>query len=307
VHSTNINTNTKWKQHGVTIVGINGVGGELNQLYWPEGIYVDDDHRCIYIADYLNHRIVQWKWGAKNGQVVAGGNGKGDRMDQLNYPTNVILDKNNDLIIISDFGNKRVIQWPCQNGTSGQIIISDIDCWGITMDNNGNLYVSDYKKNEVRRWKVGDEKGTIVAGGHGKGNDLNQLNWPVYLFVDEDHSVYVSDYFNHRVVKWMKNAKEGIVIAGGQGEGNSLTQLSRPSGVIVDHMGHVYVADSWNDRIMRWLPGSSEGSIVIGGNGKGKKPNHFNNIRGLSFDRQGNLYVVDKDNNRVQKFDIISS
>jgi len=110
VYSTNINISKKWKQYGVTIAEGNSVGSELNQLYRSEGIYVDDDHQCIYIADYFNHRIVQWKWGKKNGQVVAGGNGKGDRMDQLNYPTNVIVDKNNDLIIICDFGNKRVIQ-----------------------------------------------------------------------------------------------------------------------------------------------------------------------------------------------------
>ena len=62
------------------------------------------------------------------------------------------------------------------------------------MDNNGNLYVSDpVKKNEVRRWKQGERKGRIVAGGNGEGNHLNQLNCPTYIFVDEDHSIYVSD------------------------------------------------------------------------------------------------------------------
>ena len=33
-----------------------------------------------------------------------------------------------------------------RNGTNGQIIISDIDCWGLTMDNNGDLYVSDKRR-----------------------------------------------------------------------------------------------------------------------------------------------------------------
>ena len=31
-----------------------------------------------------NHRIVEWKFGAKMGEVVAGGNESGNRMDQLN-------------------------------------------------------------------------------------------------------------------------------------------------------------------------------------------------------------------------------
>ncbi|CAF1296714.1 unnamed protein product, partial [Adineta steineri] len=72
-----ININTKWKQLGITIAGGNGKGNQLNQLSYPYAIYVDDDHQTIYIADSGNHRIVKWKYGAQNGQVVAGGNGKG--------------------------------------------------------------------------------------------------------------------------------------------------------------------------------------------------------------------------------------
>ncbi|CAF5090750.1 unnamed protein product, partial [Rotaria sp. Silwood1] len=34
-----------------------------------------------------NDRIIQWKMDDTNGQVVAGGNGKGNRLDQLDQPT----------------------------------------------------------------------------------------------------------------------------------------------------------------------------------------------------------------------------
>jgi sugar lactone lactonase YvrE len=238
------------------------------------------------------------------GQVVAGGNGKGDRMDQLNHPVDVIVDKKTNSLIITDKGNKRVVRRARQNDPNPQIIISNIDCIGLTMNNNGDLYVSDCEKNEVRRWKIGETNGTLVAGGKGKGYHLNQLNGPTHIFVDQDDSVYVSDYGNHRVMKWVKGAKEGIVVAGGQGEGNRLTQLSHPFGVIVDHLGHVYMADSPNHRIMRWRLGSAEGSIVVDGNGQGQQLNQFSHPVDLSFDRQGNLYVVDLENARVEKFDI---
>jgi sugar lactone lactonase YvrE len=287
----------------MTIAGGNGQVDELNELSNPYDIYVDDD-QCILIADYWNHRIVAWKLGAEVGQVVAGGNGQGDRIDQLSYPTDVLVDKKTDSLIICDRGNKRVVRWSRRNGTNGQVIISDIDCWGLTMNNNGDLYVSDWKKNEVRRWKIGERNGTIVAGGNGEGNQLNQLNVPTSLFVDKDHSVYVSDYYNHRVMKWLIGAKEGIVVAGGQGQGNSLTQLSYPLGMIVDHLGSVYVADSWNHRIMCWSKGSKEGRIIVDGNGVGQQSNQFSFPNGLSFDGQGHLYVVDEGNNRVQKFEI---
>jgi hypothetical protein len=232
------------------------------------------------VADYSNHRIVEWKSGATTGQVVAGGNGQGNRNDQLDYPMDVIVDKQNDCLIISDYDNKRIVQWPRR------------------------LYVSDVSKHEVRRYKIGETNGTVVAGGNGSGNRLDQLNGPHYICVDQDDSVYISDYSNHRVMKWVKGAKEGIVVAGGQSQGNGLTQLSYPRGVIVDQLGTVYVADCGNHRVIRWLKGAREGSVVGGGNGQGRQANQFDTPLGLSFDRKNNLYVVDYSNHRVQKFQI---
>ncbi|CAF5083104.1 unnamed protein product, partial [Rotaria sp. Silwood1] len=209
-----------------------------------------DDDETIYVADCLNNRIVEWKSGATNGKVVAGGNGQGNGARQLNFPMDVIIDKESDSLIISDWGNKRVVRWPRRNGTRGETIISNIACWGLTMDENGFLYVVDYEEHEVRRYKIGDTQGTVVAGGNGKGNRLDQFSEPHYVFIDRDHSVYVSDWENHRVMKWEEGTKQGIVVAGDQGEGNSLTQLNRPQGVVVDQLGTVYVADFWNHRIM---------------------------------------------------------
>jgi sugar lactone lactonase YvrE len=266
-------------------------------------VYVDED-QTIYVADCENHRIVEWRCGATSGEIVAGGNGEGNEMNQLSCPTDVIVDKERNNLIICDQGNRRVVQWLRRNGTSGQTIISNIDCGGLSMDNNGYLYVSDKEKDEVRRWKMNDRRETLVACGHGKGNRLSQLNYPIYIFVDEEQSVYVSDHNNHRVMKCMVGAKEGIIVAGDQDQGSGLTQLSSPYGLIVDDFGTVYVADSGNHRIMRWFKGATQGTIVIGGNGKGNQANQLNYPTGLSFDRQGNLYVVDYSNHRVQRFNI---
>ncbi len=298
-----MNINQIWKQHGTTKAGGDEQGNELNQLYRPCGVYIDDD-QTIYVADTWNHRIVEWKNDANNGRIVAGGNGAGNRNYQLNCARKVIIDKENDSLIICDQSNRRVVRWPRRNGQSGETLISNIDCRDLIMDNDGYLYVSDIKKHEVRRWKVGEKSGTIVAGGNGEGNRLDQLNHPQYIFIDEDHSVYVSDCHNHRIMKWMKGAKEGIVVAGGQGQGNSLRQLSYPNGIIVDQLESVYVADGNNDRVIRWLKGAEEGTVVVGGNGEGEQPDQFNGATDLSFDHQKNLYVVDWNNHRVQKFDV---
>ncbi|CAF1385499.1 unnamed protein product [Adineta steineri] len=294
----------KWKPNAFTVAGGNGKGQQLDQLDCPVGVFIDEN-KNIFIADFYNHRIIEWKYNAKQGQIIAGGNGKGNRMSQLNYPTDLIVDQQNHSIMIADWQNRRIVQWVNQKQ---QILIHNIDCFGLAMDKHRFLYVSDSKKDEVRRWKMGEynNEGIIVAGGNGQGNQLNQLNYPTFIFVDEHQSVYVSDLFNHRVMKWRKDAKEGRIVAGGNDKGEKLNQLSSPQGVIVDHFGQIYVVDGGNHRVMRWCEGKEEGEIVIGGNGEGNQSNQLNGPRGLSFDDEGNLYVADYDNHRLQKFEITS-
>ncbi|CAF4418360.1 unnamed protein product, partial [Rotaria magnacalcarata] len=92
----NIPNNTKWSQNGVTIAGGNGSGNATNQLNEPQGLFVDDD-QTVVIADTYNHRIIQWKKDdTTNGQVVAGGKDDGNGLNQLKWPTDVLIDKETD-------------------------------------------------------------------------------------------------------------------------------------------------------------------------------------------------------------------
>ncbi|CAF4298305.1 unnamed protein product [Rotaria sordida] len=128
------------------------------------------------------------------------------------------------------------------------------------MDDQRYLYISDFEKHEVRRYQIGDKKGTIVAGGNGKGDGFNQLNASTYVFVDQQQTVYVSDWDNHRVMKWNKDAKEGIVVAGGQGtvivggngQGAGANQFNWPLSLSFDGHGNLYVVDFWNARVQHF-------------------------------------------------------
>ncbi|CAF1602870.1 unnamed protein product, partial [Rotaria magnacalcarata] len=113
--------------------------------------------------------------------VVAGGNGKGNGLHQLNGPTDVLIDKETGSLIICDQGNQRVVRWSRRSGTTqGEILINNINCFGLAMDDQRYLYVSDYRKHEVRRYQLGEKNGTLVTGGNGQGDGFNQLNVPSY-------------------------------------------------------------------------------------------------------------------------------
>lgn len=289
--------NAQWLQNGDTVAGGKGEGSNMNQLKNPHGIFVDDAGN-ILIADWWNHRIVEWDVGATNGRILAGKNSK---EYALSTPMDLLVCKETHCLIISQ--KQKVIRLPYDDPIrQPEILIDNISCWGVAMDDKECLYVSDTDKHEVRRYQKGDKKGSIVAGGRGPGNQLNQLNYPTYIFVDENETVYVSDRHNHRVMKWYKNATEGIIVAGGQGKGSSLKQLSCPQGLFVDKMGTVYVADSNNHRVMRWPQGATKGTVILGVNGRGQQNDQLNNPSGLSFDNCLSLYVVDHDNQRVQRF-----
>ena len=297
----------KWKVDGETIAGGNGGGCNLNQLYCPEGIYIDDEEQCIYIADWGNHRIVRCKLdgGTDDVQIVAGGNGEGDRIDQLCRPTAVIVDKNNKSLIISDQGNRRVVRWSLENPSGDkEILIKKIYSCGLMMNDNGDLFVSDWRNHAVKRWRKGEigQEGTIVAGGNGTGNQLNQLHTPSHIFIDREETVYVADRDNHRVMKWLKDANEGIIVAGGQGTENSLKELNHPYGLLVNEVGDIYVADWGKNRIMCWPLGSEEGRVILSGYDEEKGSNRFYMPIYLSLDVKKNLYVADHQNHRIQRF-----
>lgn len=283
----------KWSQKGTVVI---------DGLKKPRGLTIDQVTGTVYVADCENHRIVSWQIGTKNGiRTVAGGNGEGNRLKQLKCPADVIIDKETNSIIIADRDNRRVMKWSLQIGTTqGEVIIDNIDCWGLVMDNDGNIYVSDYKKHEVKRYSKGNPgKGVVVAGGNGKGDGVSHFNWPGYLTLDNEDSLYVSDCHNHRVMKWAKGATAGTIVAGGWGEGDKLTQTPNPTGSVVDANGTLYLAEEANHRVTRWYKGAAEGEIVISVDAGLKWP------RGLSFDRDGNLFVSDYGNNRVQCFSIL--
>jgi sugar lactone lactonase YvrE len=105
--------NARWAQHGITVASGHGQGDGLQQLFYPRGLVVDDDDN-MFIADTWNYRIVAWKKDDNEGHVVAGRQGEGSVLHRFDRPTNVLIDKETNSLIISDTGNRRVVRWPLE-------------------------------------------------------------------------------------------------------------------------------------------------------------------------------------------------
>jgi len=63
-------------------------------------------------------------------------------------------------------------------------------------------------------------QGSTVADGNGCGYALNQLNYPMEIFIDEDRTIYVVDTSNTRIVKWTEGIPFGEIVAGKLGAGS---------------------------------------------------------------------------------------
>ncbi|MFD1143457.1 hypothetical protein ACFQ4C_20190 [Larkinella insperata] len=172
----------------------------------------------------------------------------------------------------------------------------------VFVDHQKNIYVLEDGSQRVQKWVPGATAGVTVAGGNGKGSEMNQFFSPSSIWVDESGSVYVVDYAKNRVQKWAPGATVGVTVAGGNGEGSAANQFSGPRAICMDKAGNMYIADRWNHRVQKWAPGATTGQTVAGGNGKGSGDNQFYEPMDIGIDHKGNLYVIDQFNNRVQKW-----
>ena len=133
------------------------------------------------------------------------------------------------------------------------------------------------------RW---DPNGITVAGGHGQGSGLNQLDHPMGLFIDNDLSIYVADTYNHRVARWRAKATSGEIVTEHSNQSDTKNFVSS---VVVDENGTIYLCDRVQNRVERWIRGGHSGETILA------------NIScwGLALDKGGNLYVSGHEDHRI--------
>ena len=64
----------------------------------------------------------------------------------------------------------------------------------ICLGPGGELYACDDNPSQVTRWVLGAAAGEVVAGGNGRGSELNQLSEPQGICMSPSGELYVSDF-----------------------------------------------------------------------------------------------------------------
>jgi uncharacterized protein (TIGR03437 family) len=294
------------------------------QLRFPTSITVDRDGN-LFIADFDNNHVRKV---SPSGIIttVAGNGTKGFTGDgglaanaQLAGPTGLAADGAGNLFIV-DSGNRRLRKvttdgiistvagdgrstsengGPADDGAPATSV--RLDPAGVATDRDGNLFITDYGNNRIRKVSRGGII-TTVAGNGAKGFSGDggpaldaQLDRPRSLALDNHGNLFISDTGNNRI---RKVSTDGII--------TTTAQLSS-WGLAVDGSDNLFIADQYSNRVLRISP---DGTITtVAGNGMGglngdggpatSAPVWCPNA--VAVDSAGNLFIGEFCGNRVRK------
>lgn len=178
--------------------------------------------------------------------------------------------------------------------------------WGLALDTNGSLYVSDSGNARVMKYAAGSPNGSQVAGSTFFGTSNSQLDYPSELSVDASGNVFVNDNLNYRVMWWRRNTTSGLRVAGISFPGVLMSTFGRSAGLAVDSQQNIYLSDTDNQRIMRWAANATSGTVVAGFTAvPGSSNSRLNMPYGLYLDENNSsLYIADSYNQRIQRYQL---
>ena len=164
----------------------------------------------------------------------------------------------------------------------------------ISLDSQGNLYVSDEWLNRISMFTSdGDWLGSWGIKGKADG----EFDKPSGFAFDHEDNLYIVDTGNNRVQKF---TKDGQFLGKWGHEGTGDGEFNMPWGIDIDSNGDVFIADWRNDRIQKF---TSDGQFLMKLGVPGSGDGELNRPTDMAVDGQGLIYVADWQNDRVQVFD----
>jgi sugar lactone lactonase YvrE len=253
--------------------GYSGDGGSalLAQFGEPQGVATDSSGN-IYVADFQD---------------------------------NVVRKISTSTGIISTVAGTGV---PGHAGDGGPAISAEL--WkpvALAIDSSGNLYVSEYGDEVIR--KVDASTGVIStyagnpAGTGGSGSPATSIsfNYIVALACDSSGNLYVGDYYGSL---WKINATNGIASYYPSSSNDAFTTTA----LAFDKQNNLYVADNFHNLVYKV---DTQGNVTVvaggyinpveSGDGGPATSAYLYNPSGVAVDSAGNLYIADTGENEIRK------
>ncbi len=262
----------------------------------------------------------------------------------FNSPFGMCIDKNNNLYI-ADAGNNCIRKINTTTGIVTTLAGTGTAGWrdgaansarfnspaDLCIDDSGNVYISDFLNQRIRKLSVDGYVSTIAgtgtAGYIDSDHSTARFNYPRGICRDVSGNLYIADSWNHRIRKIDNFGMVTTFAGGGSSMGvgstgalvdsnNINARFFTPAGLAIDQYGNIYVADAYNHRIRKidtsgfvtTLVGNGEIGPTKGGYLNGSKTEAILNTPTEVFvDTNSNeLYISDTFNNRIRKAEMIS-
>jgi sugar lactone lactonase YvrE len=197
-----------------------GTDAKFNTI---DGVAVDDAGD-IYVGDQNNNRIRKILTHVSGNPVITiAGSGTAGSIDsigtsaQFNKPNGVFADIHGNIFVADANNNKirkitaaGVVTTVAGSGAAGSADGTGTNASfnglkSLTMDAAGNIYVSDYFNNKIRKISPTGVV-TTIAGSGGQGTtdgapNVATFNHPWGITIDKNDNIYVADCFSHTIRK----------------------------------------------------------------------------------------------------------
>lgn len=212
-------------------------------------------------------------------------------------------------VYVADMGNSRIVRFSVED-VDGQIDVEVVGDYGrnggapgkfdlpfgVGIDRDGNLLVSDTGNNRIQKFSP---RGRLLAIWGREGTGPGEFKLPREIAVDSQNRYFVTDEFNSRIQVFDASGNY-LFQFGGYGTGPA--QFRYPQGIAIDADDNLFVADTFNHRVQK-LTTSGEFVAQIGVTGViGDGANLLQFPRGVGVDPEGNVFVVDTYNHKVKKY-----
>jgi sugar lactone lactonase YvrE len=322
-----------------TIAGSPGITGNDNgpgpaARFKGPGRVLADDAGNVYISDNnsairrlaADGLVSTWA-GVARASGSADGKGEAAR---FSFPNGIAIDAQKNLYI-ADQDNSTVRKIDAAGvvstvaGKAGVFGYADgtgaaanfAGVGGMAVDQQGNLYVSEFYNHTVRKIAPGGVV-TTLAGAAGQSGYADgaggaaRFNSPNNLAVDAQGNVYVSDYGNNAVRKitpqGVVSTFAGTTEAGSADGAGSAARFNGPNSLALDATGNLWLTDAANNTVRKITPAGVVSTVAGKAGAAGNTDAvgaaaRFSYPWGIAVDSTGEVYVADSGNNSVRRID----